>query len=79
MYLWVAPVEAICSGMPEPFGDNMAKSTTVCLDYFKEIVPCIGTCPSGQHLACHEPVLTRCYVFLLDTGTALSHVRHERR
>ena len=56
MYLWVAPVEAMCSGMPEPVGNNMPMSTTVCLDYFNEIVPCISTCPSGQHLASHEPV-----------------------
>ena len=51
MYLRVAPVEAICSGMPEPDGNNMPMSMTVCLDYFNEIVPCISTCPSGQHLA----------------------------
>ena len=44
MYLWVTPVEAICSGMPEPVGNNMPMSTTVCLDYFNEIVPCISTC-----------------------------------
>ena len=56
MYLWVAPVEAICFGMPEPFGNNMPKSTTVRLDYFNEIVPCISTCPNGQHLASHKPV-----------------------
>ena len=56
MYLWVAPVDSICFGMPEPVGNNMPKSTTVCLDYFNEIVPCISTCPSGQHLASHEPV-----------------------
>ena len=37
MYLWVAPVEAICCGMPEPVGNNMPMSTTVCLDYFNEI------------------------------------------
>ena len=41
-------------GMPEPVGNNMPKSTTVCLYYFNEIVPCISTCPSGQHLASHE-------------------------
>ena len=65
-YLWVAPVEAICFGMPEPVGNNMPKSTTVCLDYFNEIVPCISTCPSGQHLASHEFVcdllLRKCVV-----------------
>ena len=56
MYLWVAPVEVICSGMLEPVGNNMPKSTTVCLDCFNEIVPCISTCSSRQHLASHEPV-----------------------
>ena len=56
MYLWVAPVEATCSGMPEPAGNNMPTYTTVCLDYFNEIVPCISTCPSGQHLASHDLV-----------------------
>ena len=29
MYLWVAPVKAICSGMPEPVENNMPTSTTV--------------------------------------------------
>ena len=56
MYLWVAPVNAICSGMPEPVENNMPTSMTICLDYFNEIVPCISTCPSGHHLASHEPV-----------------------
>ena len=56
MYLRVAPVEAICSGMPEPVGNNMPVSMKVCLDYFNEIVPCISTWPSGQHLASYEPV-----------------------
>ena len=66
MYLWVAPVEVICSGMPEPVGNNVPVSTTICLDYSNEIVPCINTCPSGQHLASHEPVcdfpLRKCVV-----------------
>ena len=56
MYLWVALVDSICFEMPEPVGNNMPKSTTICLDYFNEIVPCISTCPSGQHLARHELV-----------------------
>ena len=56
MYLWVTPVEVICTGMPEPVGNNMPTSTTVCLDYSNEIVPFISTCPSGQHLAGHELV-----------------------
>ena len=30
--------------------------TTVCLDYFNEIVPRISMCSSGQHLASHESV-----------------------
>ena len=55
-YLWVAPVEVIRSGMPEPVENNVPTSTTICLDYFNEIVPCISTCSSGQHLARHEPV-----------------------
>ena len=45
MYLRVAPVEVICSGMPEPFGNNMPTYTTICLDYFIE-----------KRLASHEPV-----------------------
>ena len=80
---WVAPVEAICSGMPEPVGTNMPKSTTVCLDCFNEIVPCISTCPSGQHLACHEsvcdPLLRKCVVrqrcFEMECAK-VSHVAH---
>ena len=43
MYLWVAPVEVICSGMSESVGNNMPMSTTICVDYFDEIVPCIKT------------------------------------
>ena len=49
MYLCVAPVEAICSGMPEPVGNNVPTFTTVCLNYSNEIVPCISTSPGGQH------------------------------
>ena len=56
MYLWVTPVEVICSGMTEPVGNNMPTYTTVCFDYFNENVLCISTCPSGQHLVSHEPV-----------------------
>ena len=56
MYLWAALEKATCSGMPEPVGNNMPTYTTVCLDYFNKIVPCISTSPSGQHLASHEPV-----------------------
>ena len=55
-YPWVAPVETICSGMSEPVGNNVPMYSTVCLDDFNEIVPCISTCPSGQHLASYEPV-----------------------
>ena len=83
MYLWVAPVEATCSGMPEPVGNNMPTSTTVCLDYFNETVPCISTCPSGQHLASHEPVCDpllrrsvvrqRCFEIMC---ASVSHVAH---
>ena len=56
MYLWMAPVEVICSELPEPFENNMPTYTAVCLDYLNEIVPCISTCPIGQHLASHELV-----------------------
>ena len=45
-YLWVAPVETICSGMSEPVGNNVPMYSTVCLDYFNEIVPRISTCIS---------------------------------
>ena len=83
MYLWVAPVEVICSGMPEPVGNHMPTYTTVCLDYFNKIVPCISTCPSGQHLASHEPVrdllLRKCVVrqrcFEIECAS-VSHVAH---
>ena len=37
-------------------GNNVPTYTTVCLDYFNEIAPCISTCHSGQHLASNEPV-----------------------
>ena len=83
MYLWVAPVEAICSGMIEPVGNNMPTYTTVCLDYFNEIVPCISTCHSGQYLVSHEPVCDlllrkwavqqRCFEFKC---ASVSHVAH---
>ena len=55
-YLWVAPVETICSGMSEPVGNNVPMYSTVCLDYFNEIVPCIRTCISRPHFASYEPV-----------------------
>ena len=83
MFLWVAPVEAICSGMPEPVGNNVPRSTTACLDYFNEIVPCISTCSSGQHLARHEPVcdfLLRKWVvrqrYFEIMCASVSHVAH---
>ena len=83
MYLWVAPVEVICSGMPEPVGNHMPMSTTSCLDDFNEIVPCNSTCPSGQHLSSHEPVcdlLLRKWVvrqrcFEIECAS-VSHVAH---
>ena len=83
IYLWVAPVEAICSGMPEPVGNNMPTYTTVCLDYFNETVPCISTCSSGQHLSSHEPIcdllLRKCVVrqrcFEIKYAS-VSHVAH---
>ena len=83
MYLWVAPVEAICFGMTEPVGNNMPTCTTVCLDYFNEIVPCISTCHSGQHLASREHVCVlllrkwvvrqRCFEI---NCASVSHVAH---
>ena len=85
MYLWVASVDSICFEMPEPVGNNMPKSTTVCLDYFNEIVPCISTCPSRQHLASHEPVCDlllrkwavrqRCFEIECDS---VSHAAHAK-
>ena len=51
MYLWVAPVEAICFEMPEPVGNNMPTYTTVCLDYFDEIVPCISSIFRAMNLS----------------------------
>ena len=83
MNLWVAPVEVICSGMPEPVGNNMPMSMTVCLDCFNEIVPCISMCPSGQHHSSHEPVcdlLLRKWVvrqrcFEIERAS-VSHVAH---
>ena len=65
MYLWVAPVDLICFELLEPVGNNMPKSTTVCLDYFNEIVPCISRCPSRQHLASHKHV---CDLFFEKVG-----------
>ena len=56
MYQWVAPVDTTCFGTPESVESNMPTSTTICLDYFNEIAPCISTCHSGQHLASNEPV-----------------------
>ena len=56
MHLWMAPVEVICSGMPEPFGNNMPTYTKVCLDYFNEIVLCTSARLIGRHPASHEPV-----------------------
>ena len=83
MCLWVAPVEAICSGMMEPVGNNMPTYTTVCLDYSNEIVLCISTCPSGQHLSSHELVcdfpLRKCVVRQRRFETkcaSVSHVAH---
>ena len=78
MYLWVPPVEVICSGMSEPVGNNMPMSTTICLDFFNEIVPCISTCPSGQLLASHEPVcdlVVRQRCFEIECA-GVSHVAH---
>ena len=83
MYLWVAPVEAICSGTPEPGGNNVPTYTADCLDYFNEIVPCISMYPSGQHLASHETVcdlLLRMWVvrqrcFEIECAS-VSHVAH---
>ena len=70
--------------MIEPVGNNMP-STTVCLDYFNEIVPCISTCPSRQPLASHEPVCDlllrkwavrqRCFEIECDS---VSHVAHAK-
>ena len=79
----MASVEAICSGMPESVENNMPTSTTICLDYLNEIVPCISTCPSGQHLASYEPVcdflLRKCVVrqrcFEIECDS-VSHVAH---
>ena len=86
MYLWVAPVEVICSEMPEPFWNNMPMSTTIRLDYFNDIVPCISTCPSRRHLASHEPVcdfllskwVVRQRFFEIECA-GVSHVAHAAR
>ena len=83
MYLWVAPVEALCPGTPEPVGNNMPTYTTVCFDYFNEIVPCISMYPSGQHLASHvlvsDPLLRKWVVrqrcFEIECAS-VSHVAH---
>ena len=42
--------------MSEPVGNNVPMYSTVCLDYFNEIVPCISTCISRPHFASYEPV-----------------------
>ena len=85
MYQWVAPVDTICFGTPESVGNNMPTYTTVCFDYFNEIVPCISMHPSGQHLASHEPVcdflLRKCVVrqrcFQIKCAS-VSHVAHAK-
>ena len=74
MYLWVAPVKAICSGMPEPVENNMPTSTTICLGYFNEIVPCISTCPSICDLLLGKwAVRQRCFEIKC---AGVSHVAH---
>ena len=55
-YLWGAPVETICSGMSEPLGNNVPLHSTVCLDYFNEIVSRISTCISRPHIVSYELV-----------------------
>ena len=85
MYLWVAPVEAICFGSLESVGNNAPTSTTVRLDCFNEIVPYIITCPSGQHLASNELVCDfllrkrvlrqRCFEI---KRASVSHVAHAK-
>ena len=42
--------------MSEPVGNNVPMYSTVCLDYFNEIVPRISTCISRPHFASYEPV-----------------------
>ena len=74
-YLWVAPVETICSGM----------YSTVCLDYFNEIVPRISTCISRPHCASYEPfwdpfwrkrvVRQRCLGIKHAGASLVSHMR----
>ena len=85
IYLCMASVEAICSGMPEPVGNNMPMSTTVCLDYFNEIVPFISMFSSRQYLASHELVcdfpLRKCVVrqrYFEIKCASVSHVAHAK-
>ena len=78
-------MDTICFGTPESVGNNMPTYTTVCFDYFNEIVPCISMYPSGQHLASHEPVcdflLGKCVVrqrcFEVKCAS-VSHVAHAK-
>ena len=85
MYLRVAPVEVICFGTPESVGNNVPTYTTVCLDSFNEIVPCISSCASRPHLVSHEPVcdflLRKCVVrqrcFEIKCAS-VSHVAHAK-
>ena len=80
-------MEAICFGMPEPVENNMPTSTTICLDYFNEIVPCISTCQSGQHLASNEPVCDlllrkwavqqRCFEIQCASASHVAHAEAE--
>ena len=83
MHLWMAPVEVISSGMLEPVGNNMPTYTTVCLDYFNEIVLCTSARLIGQHLASHELVcdflLRKCVVLqrcIEIKCASVSHVAH---
>ena len=83
MYMCVAPVEVICSGMPEPVGNNMLSVHDNLFRLFQRDGSCISTCPSGQHLSSHEPVcdflLRKCVVrqrcFEIKCA-GVSHVAH---
>ena len=78
-------MEAICFGTPESVGNNVPMYTTDCLDYFNEIVPCISTCPSRQHLVSHELVcdfpLRKCVLrqrCFESKRASVSHVAHAK-
>ena len=83
MYLWVGSRGGDLFWNAGASWEQHANVHDSLSDYFNEIVPCICTCPSGQHLASHESVcdllLRKCVVrqrrFEIKCAS-VSHVAH---